>query len=156
MWENSQNSTSEGSKNPHQKVEKLLTRSWESFTSEAGKTSHQKVGMLHIRRCENSISEEGCRETLHTSRVVFSFESRQASIQSASNFSRLIFSCFPFSFRNYNYFWVPIVGPLIGAPLGAFLYQFTVGFHWPLDKAEEGFIEEEVSLNGIGAEVGKR
>ncbi|XP_064607775.1 aquaporin-9-like [Liolophura sinensis] len=59
----------------------------------------------------------------------------------------------PFSFRNYNYFWVPVVGPLIGAPVGAFLYQFMVGFHWPLDKAEEGFNEEEVSLNVDGAEV---
>ncbi|KAK7116040.1 aquaporin-10-like [Littorina saxatilis] len=37
----------------------------------------------------------------------------------------------PFSFRNYNWFWVPIVGPHIGALLGAHLYQIFVGLHWP-------------------------
>lgn len=41
------------------------------------------------------------------------------------------FLLFCFSFRNYNWFWVPIVGPHIGALLGAHLYQIFVGLHWP-------------------------
>ncbi|XP_076465577.1 aquaporin-7-like [Babylonia areolata] len=37
----------------------------------------------------------------------------------------------PFSFRDYNWFWVPVLGPHVGALLGAHLYQFLVGLHWP-------------------------
>lgn len=40
-----------------------------------------------------------------------------------------------FSFRNYNWFWVPVVGPHIGAIVGAIVYQFLVGMHWPDDTA---------------------
>lgn len=36
-----------------------------------------------------------------------------------------------FSFRDYNWFWVPIVGPHIGAVLGAWLYTLAVELHWP-------------------------
>ena len=38
------------------------------------------------------------------------------------------------------YFWVPIVGPLIGGPLGAGLYDLLVGRHLPVDDddAEPG------------------
>lgn len=36
-----------------------------------------------------------------------------------------------FSHRNWNYFWVPIVGPHVGAILGAFIYQVFIGLHWP-------------------------
>ena len=35
------------------------------------------------------------------------------------------------SFRYYNWFWVPVVGPHVGALLGAHLYQLLVGLHWP-------------------------
>jgi MIP family channel proteins len=35
-------------------------------------------------------------------------------------------------FRANNfYFWVPIVGPLIGGPLGAFVYDALIGRHFP-------------------------
>ena len=38
-------------------------------------------------------------------------------------------------FRAGNYwFWVPIVGPLIGGILGAFIYDFAVGNHFPADE----------------------
>uniref|UniRef100_A0A1E1X3P2 Putative aquaporin n=1 Tax=Amblyomma aureolatum TaxID=187763 RepID=A0A1E1X3P2_9ACAR len=36
-----------------------------------------------------------------------------------------------FSFRQYNWFWVPIVGPHIGAIMGAWLYFLTVELHCP-------------------------
>ena len=36
-----------------------------------------------------------------------------------------------FSIRNYNWFWVPIVGPYIGACLGVLVYKLAVGLHWP-------------------------
>ncbi|VDP07522.1 unnamed protein product [Soboliphyme baturini] len=36
------------------------------------------------------------------------------------------------TFRVQNYwFWVPLVAPHIGAILGAFLYEFCIGIHWP-------------------------
>ncbi|KAK3608180.1 hypothetical protein CHS0354_034135 [Potamilus streckersoni] len=50
----------------------------------------------------------------------------------------------PFKFRDYNWFWVPIVGPLLGAILGAFLYQLCVGFHWP----KEEILETKYHYNG--------
>ncbi|KAL3201583.1 hypothetical protein MRX96_012611 [Rhipicephalus microplus] len=36
-----------------------------------------------------------------------------------------------FSYRDYNWFWVPIVGPHIGAIVGAWLYTLAVELHWP-------------------------
>jgi MIP family channel proteins len=36
-----------------------------------------------------------------------------------------------FSFREYNWFWVPVVGPHLGAILGAGLYIVCVEMHWP-------------------------
>jgi glycerol uptake facilitator-like aquaporin len=33
---------------------------------------------------------------------------------------------------NNYYFWVPIVGPLIGGPLGALVYDALIGRHIPL------------------------
>ncbi|KAK7115949.1 aquaporin-9-like isoform X2 [Littorina saxatilis] len=38
----------------------------------------------------------------------------------------------PLRYRNYNFFWVNIIGPHIGAVLGAYIYQAFIGFHWPL------------------------
>ncbi|CAH1797305.1 unnamed protein product [Owenia fusiformis] len=47
----------------------------------------------------------------------------------------------PFSFRNYNWFWVPIVGPHIGAILGAWMYLLFSGIHsendsWQSDSSD--------------------
>jgi MIP family channel proteins len=40
-------------------------------------------------------------------------------------------------FRAGNYwFWVPIVGPLIGGVLGAWLYDLLIGNHFPKHRAE--------------------
>ncbi|RCN47056.1 hypothetical protein ANCCAN_06887 [Ancylostoma caninum] len=42
-----------------------------------------------------------------------------------------------FYFRYKSWFWVPIVGPFIGAIIGAWLYQLTIGFHTPQDVEEK-------------------
>ncbi|XP_064474913.1 aquaporin-7-like isoform X2 [Ornithodoros turicata] len=39
-----------------------------------------------------------------------------------------------FSFRDYNWFWVPVVAPHIGAVVGTWLYKLLVGLHWPQDS----------------------
>jgi len=36
-----------------------------------------------------------------------------------------------FSYRNYNWFWVPIIGPHVGAVIGTLVYMLFVGIHWP-------------------------
>ncbi|MFN0109992.1 MAG: MIP family channel protein [Blastocatellia bacterium] len=38
-----------------------------------------------------------------------------------------------FTANNY-YFWVPIVGPLIGGPLGALVYDWFIGKHFPPER----------------------
>ncbi len=41
-------------------------------------------------------------------------------------------------FRANNfYFWVPIVGPLIGGPLGVFVYDALIGRHFPKEQYAE-------------------
>uniref|UniRef100_A0A1I7ZFN5 Aquaporin-9 n=2 Tax=Steinernema glaseri TaxID=37863 RepID=A0A1I7ZFN5_9BILA len=39
-----------------------------------------------------------------------------------------------FSYKNFCWFWVPIVGPFIGGVLGGWIYQMTIGFHIPDDE----------------------
>lgn len=36
-----------------------------------------------------------------------------------------------FSFKNYAYFWIPLLGPHVGAIVGAAIYQLFVGLHFP-------------------------
>ncbi|EYC05075.1 hypothetical protein Y032_0084g1765 [Ancylostoma ceylanicum] len=43
-----------------------------------------------------------------------------------------------FSFRNYNWFWVPTLMPMVGAVVGAWIYEFFIGFHTP-DEPEPVF-----------------
>lgn len=40
-----------------------------------------------------------------------------------------------FSFRSYNWFWVPVVGPHVGAIVGVWTYKLAVDNHW--DQADE-------------------
>ena len=42
--------------------------------------------------------------------------------------------CLVFSFRNYNWFWVPIVGPMVGSLLSWVIYSLFVQIHWPDDE----------------------
>ncbi|KAK2183039.1 hypothetical protein NP493_326g01001 [Ridgeia piscesae] len=36
-----------------------------------------------------------------------------------------------FSFKNYSYFWIPLLGPHCGSIIGAAIYQIFVGVHFP-------------------------
>lgn len=42
-----------------------------------------------------------------------------------------------FSYKDYNWFWIPIVGPLIGGVLGGWIYQLAIGIHVPQDDEYE-------------------
>ncbi|XP_076443939.1 aquaporin-10-like [Babylonia areolata] len=54
----------------------------------------------------------------------------------------------PFSFRGYNWFWVPLAGPHVGALLGALVYQLCVGLHWP-EEEEDGTSYQLPHTQGI-------
>lgn len=51
----------------------------------------------------------------------------------------------PFSHRSFSYFWVPVIGPHVGAVVGAFTYQLFVGFHWP-DESDEQDLEKQNNM----------
>jgi aquaglyceroporin related protein len=42
-----------------------------------------------------------------------------------------------FSYKDYGWFWIPIVGPFIGAVIGAWIYQLAIGIHVPADEEYE-------------------
>ena len=54
---------------------------------------------------------------------------------------------FIYSYRNYNWFWVPIIGPHIGAILGAILYLLLVEVHWPSENDPEYYDHEDMDGN---------
>lgn len=39
-----------------------------------------------------------------------------------------------FSYKNYCWFWIPIVGPFIGAILGGWIYKLAIGIHVSCDE----------------------
>jgi hypothetical protein len=45
-----------------------------------------------------------------------------------------------FSHRDYGYFWIPILGPHIGAIIGCVFYLLLVGLHWPPEYEVTGDI----------------
>lgn len=68
-----------------------------------------------------------------------------------------------FSYRNYNWFWVPIIGPHVGAVIGTLVYMLFVGIHWPTTfearkhDAHQGHIdaldsEQKVRLTSVEAQ----
>uniref|UniRef100_A0A914W4K6 Aquaporin 9 n=1 Tax=Plectus sambesii TaxID=2011161 RepID=A0A914W4K6_9BILA len=41
-----------------------------------------------------------------------------------------------FSYNDYTWFWVPILGPIIGALIGAWVYKLFIGLHWPHEEVD--------------------
>uniref|UniRef100_A0A8R1I1X2 Aquaporin n=1 Tax=Caenorhabditis japonica TaxID=281687 RepID=A0A8R1I1X2_CAEJA len=64
------------------------------------------------------------------------------AINPARDFAPRLFTLFigygwdVFSFRNYTWFWIPIVCPMIGGVLGAWAYEIFIGFHIQDDPTE--------------------
>lgn len=56
---------------------------------------------------------------------------------------------FLFSYRGYRWFWVPVVGPLVGGVLGGWLYHLLIGIHIPseLDDLEEKVLQMQFDNN---------
>jgi len=50
-----------------------------------------------------------------------------------------------FSYKdgNYDWFWVPILGPHVGAFVGMAIYKLFIGLHFPKDLRHEPHLEEE-------------
>ncbi|XP_064595206.1 aquaporin-10-like [Liolophura sinensis] len=59
----------------------------------------------------------------------------------------------PISYRNYNWFWVPIVGPLVGATVACFVYNIFIQAHWPPEDEDENDpvddVEQGKSMNRL-------
>ena len=49
-----------------------------------------------------------------------------------------------FSYRDYNWFWVPIVGPHVGAVIGAWIYLIFVGNH--IRKEDQDDAESTIGI----------
>lgn len=54
-----------------------------------------------------------------------------------------------FSFQSYKWFLVPIIGPHIGAMLGAILYLVFIGYHLPVAIDEDKGVYEEQEVNEL-------
>ncbi|CAI5453440.1 unnamed protein product [Caenorhabditis angaria] len=69
------------------------------------------------------------------------------AINPARDFGPRLFTLFAgygwrvFSYRNYKWFWIPIICPMIGGVLGAWMYEFFIGFHIP-DDPETTYIHK--------------
>ena len=62
-----------------------------------------------------------------------------------------LFLCF--SYNEHNWFWIPVVGPHIGAICGAFLYLLLVGIHIS-DPDNYSLQDEAYEMKGKREELG--
>ncbi|KAI0234679.1 Aquaporin-2 [Lamellibrachia satsuma] len=53
----------------------------------------------------------------------------------------------PLSLNNYNYFWIPVVGPHIGGILGAVVYELFIGIHLPDPDVPDNVSDKECTRN---------
>lgn len=73
------------------------------------------------------------------------------AINPARDFGPRLFTLFThgvdvFNANGPNYFWVPIVGPLIGGPLGIYVYDWFIGHFLPTVPEEPGRTLEEPTV----------
>lgn len=61
-----------------------------------------------------------------------------------------------FSVRDYNWFWIPVIGPHIGAIVGVWIYTFAVEAHWPntsydltKDPPSEIQVQSQVQMQSV-------
>ncbi|XP_074652912.1 aquaporin-10-like [Tubulanus polymorphus] len=52
-----------------------------------------------------------------------------------------------FSFRNYNWFWIPLIGPLIGGLLATVVYPLVIGIHLDNEVNDELVDIDEVKFS---------
>jgi len=57
-------------------------------------------------------------------------------------FTAIVYGWEVFSFNNYMWFWIPLLGPTIGAVLGALLYKLFIEIHWPAEDIKLITVEE--------------
>ncbi|KAI6242425.1 Major intrinsic protein domain containing protein [Aphelenchoides fujianensis] len=50
-----------------------------------------------------------------------------------------------FSYKDYGWFWIPIICPMFGTVIGAWLYKFLVGFQIPPTGDEKAMLESQIS-----------
>jgi glycerol uptake facilitator protein len=73
------------------------------------------------------------------------------AINPARDFGPRLFTVFTHGFDVFNatgpnYFWIPIVGPLIGGPLGVYIYDWFIGNFLPAQPEEPGRTLEDATL----------
>jgi len=54
-----------------------------------------------------------------------------------------------FNYKDYCWFWIPIIGPLIGGVLGAWIYQLAIGVHISPEEDYEVVSHEVVTHGGV-------
>ncbi|KAI0234681.1 Aquaporin-10 [Lamellibrachia satsuma] len=59
----------------------------------------------------------------------------------------------PLSLNNYNYFWIPVVGPHIGGILGAVVYELFIGIHLPDPDVPDDVSDKECRRNVSSVEL---
>lgn len=65
--------------------------------------------------------------------VVGKTTTKRVSFNLTHLYTYRLMHCFFFSFRDYNWFWVPIAGPLVGSIIGSLVYILMIKHHWPKD-----------------------
>lgn len=63
----------------------------------------------------------------------------------------------PFNYKEYKWFWIPVLGPHLGAIIGAFIYQLCVGLHWPrtyeITQPQSKTVEQTVGSSNEGYDL---
>lgn len=50
------------------------------------------------------------------------------------------------SYKNYNFFWIPIVAPFAGSAIGTYIYEFCIGIHLPPLNSDDEMSKRKLTL----------